>query len=479
MKKTLIMLLLLSWGATITVNAAEDLDCTCPCECEDEEVQYDYSDDIIITEIMPNPEEEESENEFVELKNKGTKDVNLLGWQLKDASTKVYTIEAEDFESTTIKAGKYFVVYRSASAIALNNSGDEVNLYDPDEKLMETIVYEESAPDDYSYARESGEWFWTSEPTPGEANTIVVDEEEEEGEEEEENGGDENEDSDEEEEEESTDVVSIKEARELEKNTEVKVQGTVTVEPDILGSQFFYIQDEESGIQIYSSKKYFPDEMKVGDLVKVNGKVSEASNEKKINISLESDIEIMESGNDLSVLEINELGEDYEGHLAVTQGQILDLASTKITLSNDVLVYIKSGVEFSKSDYEEGDLVKVIGIVGQYKDDYRLMPRSSDDIETLESVASIMDSEGGGGGIIKAAQAAEVGGQDSFIDLTKTDNKNILLYLLIIVAVLVVAMGALIYKTGIWKDWLKRITDFAAGGEKSTKEKDGLSQYRE
>jgi hypothetical protein len=67
-----------------------------------------YSPDIIINEILPNPEGSDTKDEWVELKNKGDSLVDLEGWKVSDASSKIYPIESDDFSSTRIKPGEYF-----------------------------------------------------------------------------------------------------------------------------------------------------------------------------------------------------------------------------------------------------------------------------------------------------------------------------------------------------------------------------------
>ncbi len=128
----------------------------------------DYSDQIIINEIMPNPEGNDIDGEFIELLNIGVGLVDLSGWILGDNSTKRYVIE-----TATINPGGFFVVSRSISKIALNNSGVEsVNLYWLDSTLIDNREYA-SASEGESYSRdESGDWSWTSEVTPGDANII-------------------------------------------------------------------------------------------------------------------------------------------------------------------------------------------------------------------------------------------------------------------------------------------------------------------
>ncbi|MFA5318652.1 MAG: lamin tail domain-containing protein, partial [Patescibacteria group bacterium] len=113
--------------------------------------QYDYSDDIIISEILPNPAGSDNDNEFIELFNKGDRDVSLEGWILSDATNKNYELRIMNLENITIGAGDYLTVFRKESGIALNNTSDAVELYQPlrDEPLQ--VVKYEKAKEEWSY----------------------------------------------------------------------------------------------------------------------------------------------------------------------------------------------------------------------------------------------------------------------------------------------------------------------------------------
>lgn len=175
--------------------AASD-ECECTCNCPDRKINNNinqnqntnqppvyYSDQIIINEIFPNPDGSDSENEFIELRNLSSQDVDLAGWQVADSS-KDYAIDQEDFNSTIIPARGYFVIYRTASSLALNNSGEEeVFLHQPNDSLLDEITYI-GAEEAMSYGFDGEDWAWTV-PTPGTENIFeeIIEEEPEEEEE--------------------------------------------------------------------------------------------------------------------------------------------------------------------------------------------------------------------------------------------------------------------------------------------------------
>ncbi|MFH1427700.1 MAG: lamin tail domain-containing protein [Patescibacteria group bacterium] len=147
---------------------------------------YDYSNEIIITEIFPNPEGSDTDEEFIELFNKGEREVDLTGWKLGDESKSKYTIKnnenSESNNNLIIKAKDYFVIYRSETKIALNNTSDSVKLYQPlkDEPLV-SVKYEK-AIEGWSYCDTqidtnktqiaTNNWEWSEIVTPGEENII-------------------------------------------------------------------------------------------------------------------------------------------------------------------------------------------------------------------------------------------------------------------------------------------------------------------
>ncbi len=140
---------------------------------------YQYSNDIMINEVFPNPKGRDNEKEWIELFNKGGKDINLEGWALGDSGKRKYELKSKNLEDIIIEAGGYFVVYRKESRIALNNTGgEEVKLYQPlKDEFAHTVRYEK-AKEDWSYAcifiDDEERWEWTESITPGKANAIKL-----------------------------------------------------------------------------------------------------------------------------------------------------------------------------------------------------------------------------------------------------------------------------------------------------------------
>jgi hypothetical protein len=122
---------------------------------------------IVINEILPNPKGDDSEKEFIELKNLNNFDVDLTNWYLQDSSNKKFKI------SSKIPKNGFLVIFRKHSKIALNNSNDCVKLFQPDGTLADSVCYSGGVLEDVSFARnEKGEFEWTEILTPGKENKI-------------------------------------------------------------------------------------------------------------------------------------------------------------------------------------------------------------------------------------------------------------------------------------------------------------------
>lgn len=126
---------------------------------------------IIINEIFPNPEGDDTQSEWIELKNLENSELNLDNFTLDDeegGSTpfliKNIQIPAQGFALFTIQITK----------LQLNNTKDAVRLFSPQKELIDAVTYE-NAPSGQTYAKtESNTWKWSSKPTPLQPNMFEV-----------------------------------------------------------------------------------------------------------------------------------------------------------------------------------------------------------------------------------------------------------------------------------------------------------------
>jgi len=131
---------------------------------------------IIITEILPNPEDESPfTEEFIELYNPNQEALSLEGWVLTDASASgKHVLEEIDI----IEPESYLVIERTAFGFALNNSGDEtLTLTAPNDVVKDTITYTGSTRGTAlakKALQENTKLTETITPTPGSENIFTT-----------------------------------------------------------------------------------------------------------------------------------------------------------------------------------------------------------------------------------------------------------------------------------------------------------------
>ncbi|MBU1119540.1 lamin tail domain-containing protein [Patescibacteria group bacterium] len=126
---------------------------------------------VSITELMPNPQGEDAQSEWIELYNGNDVAVDLARWKLDDAEGG--SVPYEFMTQTPVGAHSYAVFNRAETSIALNNSNESVRLFCPDGSDVSSASFEGSAPEGSSYASQGTVWSWTTTPTPGSNNVIT------------------------------------------------------------------------------------------------------------------------------------------------------------------------------------------------------------------------------------------------------------------------------------------------------------------
>jgi len=120
---------------------------------------------LSLSEILPNPQK--GEKEWVEIYNPNSTKVDLTRWSFIDEANHKKELGG------AISAKSYQVFYFSSGW--LNNSGDSVNLEDPNGKKVESYQYDEIEKGFSIAKNSSGAWKLTSTPTPGKTNKITGD----------------------------------------------------------------------------------------------------------------------------------------------------------------------------------------------------------------------------------------------------------------------------------------------------------------
>ena len=300
-------------------------------------------------------------------------------------------------------------LFNKLTGISLNNTGgDEVKFFDPAGVLVDSMVYTETAEEGHSFGREKDDFVWTRTATPGRKNVVTATDQVD-----------------------DTQIsgvktveavkkvasktiankkvvpakkapkkvagvkisagvrVNLSQIREQDKGSIITTTGTVAVLPGILGTQYFYIVDNLAGVQIYMSKKDFP-ELFVGDQLQVTGQVSESYGETRINIQTKSQIKVLEHGTAplAQSVELASIGEPLEGSLVQNTAQVTDVKAGYLYLddgSGEIKVYFKKGSGITRDDAALGTTLQVTGIVSQTQAGYQILPRSKDDLFLIAS----------------------------------------------------------------------------------------------
>jgi len=136
---------------------------------------------VLINEYLPRPGHDWNNDgkvnvydEFIEIINVDSVDVNLKDWKIddgEDEGSPEFTLP-----STALKPGQRAVFYASQSGILLSDGGDEVRLIRPNGQLADRQEYPFARSPDESRCRLPeqylGEWHEACFPTPGTANAL-------------------------------------------------------------------------------------------------------------------------------------------------------------------------------------------------------------------------------------------------------------------------------------------------------------------
>lgn len=323
-----------------------------------------YSNQIYINEILPQPATG-SADEYIEIYNSGNGEIDLSGWQIDDISggSSPYNIPV----GTKISGGEHLSFYNPTTKISLNDSGDSARLIDPNGDVKSEISYSKAIRGQ-SYSRFSDSWQWTLTLTPNGVNVLTLEvlEVEEIG----------------------IGEVDIPTARQIENGQTVTISGIVSVVPNTLSTQYFYIQDANSGIQIYNYNKNFP-ALNVGDEIQATGELSEYKNEKRLKITSASDIVVISNKSPPEAIrtEIDNLSEGFEGRYVVIRGTVSKTSGNTFYVhgSGEIQVVIRDSTGIKKPKMRTGDIVEIAGILSQYGDYYRILPTRQGDVKIIKS----------------------------------------------------------------------------------------------
>jgi PKD repeat protein len=333
------------------------------------EIKFSWGE-IKIGKILPDPIGADNDGEWIEIKNLGKEKVDLFGLMIDDQAggSKPFSFKDQYW----LAPGQTYLLSREDSGLALNNNGDTVRLLSSDEEVIDEVVFGKGKEGAVYEKNSDGKWTWKSADNSIEQVVLSA-----------KKSG-------------STSVtikkslyyapVLINKLDESYLGRLVSVEGVVMVLPGIFSSQYFYINDIK-GLQVYSSKKDFPD-LLIGDKVQVRGEISEVSNELRIKTKSKEDIRVLAHGQELGfrASDCSEMNGKDNGEALILKGEIVRKNGSKIYLADthgEALVYLKPSTKISLSQFKVGKWIEVKGILSESNEEKRLLPRSQEDINIL------------------------------------------------------------------------------------------------
>jgi uncharacterized protein YdeI (BOF family) len=313
---------------------------------------------IMLSEIMVKPTP--GEDEWVSLQSFTTSSVDLGGWKIGVGSGKWFTIPSK----TIIEPGRSLRFYKTATRLSFIDGGGSVLLSNKDGTVIDILEYGKATRNLVISSEQPIETTTpATKPTPKKLVLGVK----------------------------SYGCLPVAGAKELNTNTNVCITGIVKSLPGKPYANYFYIQDDSGGIQIYSYKKDFP-KLALGDRVRVNGQIGTSSGETRVRTGAGGIIRISE-GTEIEGQQktVDEISSEDSGTLVSVEGEITKLKSSLLYLDDgaaELAVTLPQKANIDRAALKEGLTVRVTGIVVQNNGGIRLVPRSSDDIKLIVAPAS-------------------------------------------------------------------------------------------
>ncbi len=128
----------------------------------------------LFSELLPNPASPQTDknDEFIEMYNPNEAYFDLSGYILEVGlqTKRRYAIP----DGTKIAPHAFLALFSADTKLALSNSGSQVALLDPLDRMLTTSDAYGTAKDGQAWAFAGGVWQWTTTPTPNATNVITA-----------------------------------------------------------------------------------------------------------------------------------------------------------------------------------------------------------------------------------------------------------------------------------------------------------------
>lgn len=131
----------------------------------------DHAGTVTISELLPNPGSPltDTNDEFIELYNRSSVPVQLLGYSIWAGANLSYSYKIPDI---TIRPDEYKAFFSRDTRVALSNSGGRAVLKNPEGTIMSETSSYEIAGDNTSWSWDGSTWIWSSSVTPNAENVV-------------------------------------------------------------------------------------------------------------------------------------------------------------------------------------------------------------------------------------------------------------------------------------------------------------------
>ncbi len=127
---------------------------------------------VIISELLPNPASPQTDeiNEYVELYNPSSSNLDLTGYKVQTGSSYSYSYT---IQNQSIPAGEYLVLTSGDTNLSLANASGQARLIDSNGTVISQTDPYSDAPEGEAWAKIDGTWQWTGSPTAGATNVYT------------------------------------------------------------------------------------------------------------------------------------------------------------------------------------------------------------------------------------------------------------------------------------------------------------------
>ncbi|HQB26729.1 MAG TPA: lamin tail domain-containing protein, partial [bacterium] len=287
---------------------------------------------LAFRELLPRPTS--NEVEYLEIVNLSQENISSAGWHIADEAKRDQPSPLPDY---LLAPGQIWHIDTKTLGLSLNNEAETLYLWQPDGTLADSLNYTK-APSGAIYRRYENNWEWIENTMNPSSTTSIVQE--------------------------ATTPPASQTTTTLD-----KARGIVSALPYQLSSQYFYITspDNTSGLKIYCYYKLWP-QLKLGDLIEINGTLVSTTQEIKLNIKGPQDIKIISSNNQLKVKEITtqDINTLMPGQLVVIKGKVAAKNQSTIYLTDDfgeILIQLKTGTDLKNSNFTVGERYRIVGLI--------------------------------------------------------------------------------------------------------------------